>query len=91
MWESVFERAFPLQPYGDYGAMLRHGPMVRAFPKVAAALLSLHTLRLESFTAHPRARGGAPMPRRLRHKDFERIKAWLGGAVEELANFSDRL
>lgn len=91
IWESLFDRAFSGRSYGAYGSILRDGPMVRRFPRAAPALLRLHLLRLESFTAHPRSKGGAPMPRRLKHKDFEHIKSRLSHAVEEIAAFADGL
>jgi hypothetical protein len=49
-----------------------------------AAFSSLHALRLESTTAHPRSQKSGAATRRLKHRDFYAIRNDLILAFDEL-------
>jgi hypothetical protein len=71
----------------SYGNALKAGAptWLRAdFPNLLVGFSALHSLRIRSFTAHPRHTTGAPNTR-IKHRQFYRIRKSILLAFEELA------
>ncbi|WP_156898258.1 RNA-directed DNA polymerase [Methylocapsa acidiphila] len=82
--EVVFRRICPGKIYPKYGVALKHPTLVSLLPKTMKAFEDLHSLRLESFTAHPRSAKSAAGTRRLKHRDFHKLRPALVAAFDEL-------
>ena len=76
-----------LKPPGSrcpaYGHAVKDATLSAALPKAMACLVKLHDLRLQSATAHPRTKAGAPT-RRLKHRDFCKLRQELIDAFDEI-------
>ena len=68
--------------YPNYGVALKNPTVVSLLPKATIILHDLHALRLESMTAHPRAKSGLGT-RRLKHRDFYKLRPALVAAFDE--------
>lgn len=69
----------------NYGHAIKDIALTTALPKTMACFLKLHDLRLQSATAHPRTKAGQP-GRRLKHRDFYKLRPELVNAFDELEN-----
>lgn len=87
VWEIVFTREVIGKAYGSYGAMLKHPALVAKYARASRGFQSLHQLRLESVTAHPRTKSGVAT-RRLKHHDFYRISPYVREAIEEVIDLT---
>lgn len=86
MMEVIWGRLRPSKGYPPYGHAIKDAIITAALPDTMAALLRLHALRLQSTTAHPRAKGGA-ITRRLKHKDYRDIRPYLVKAFDEFEGY----
>ncbi len=84
MTEKVWARLKPGKTYPNYGHAVKDATLRAALPDTMAVFLTLHDLRLQSATAHPRtAKTGRPT-RRLKHRDFYSLRPFLIKAFDEL-------
>jgi len=81
--EKVWLQLKPGKQYPSYGHAVKDAKLRAALPDTMAAFLSLHDLRLQSATAHPRALKTGQPTRRLKHRDFYKIRPALNKAFEE--------
>lgn len=80
----IYIRLKPGKKYPNYGAALKDPKLKDDLPAMMAAFSSLHALRLESTTAHPRSQKSGAATRRLKHRDFYAIRHGLVLAFDEL-------
>ena len=81
--EKVFQRKCPGKIYPPYGSALKNPTLVSLLPNTIKAFQDLHSLRLESFTAHPRSFKSGATTRRLKHRDFYKLRPALVAAFDE--------
>ena len=81
--EVVFGQNCPGKSYPKYGNALKHPTLVSLLPKTMKTFEDLHNLRLESFTAHPRSLKTGAGTRRLKHRDFHKLRPALVEAFDE--------
>jgi hypothetical protein len=79
---EIWSRLKPGKNYPSFGHAIKDTTLNGALPQLMAALLLLHDLRLQSTTAHPRQKAGTPT-RRLKHRDFHRMRPILIAALNE--------
>jgi retron-type reverse transcriptase len=82
--ENIFRRHCPGKNYPNYGSALKHPTLVTLLPNSMKAFGELHTLRLQSMTAHPRSQKTGAGTRRLKHRDFHKVRPSLETAFDEL-------
>lgn len=86
--DLVFERLFgihlPGKGFGNYGAMLANPTLLAALPTVCTEFKTLHDLRCESATAHPRNTKKKIATRRLKHHDLRKTSPGLIRAIKEI-------
>lgn len=82
--EELFKRFCPGKKYPNYGGAFKHPTLVSNLPVTMDAFLTLHNLRLSSFTAHPRSLKSGSGTRRLKHADYRKIAPVLAAAFDEL-------
>jgi len=80
---EIWSRLKPGKGYPNFGHAIKDATLVGALPKLMGSLLVLHNLRLQSTTAHPRQKAGAPT-RRLKHRDFYKLRPYLVAGWEEV-------
>lgn len=80
---EIYRRLKPAKTCPAFGHATKDPTLVAALPKMMAAFLRLHTLRLESTTAHPSSQRTGVPTRRLKHKDFYRLRPALVDAFVE--------
>jgi hypothetical protein len=80
----IYVRLKPGKQYPAYGSALKDPALKGGLPTMMAAFSSLHALRLESTTAHPRSQKSGAATRRLKHRDFYAIRNDLILAFDEL-------
>ncbi|NIZ63490.1 hypothetical protein DL239_21265 [Sedimentitalea sp. CY04] len=80
---KLYGRLKPTKKYG-YGKALNDPSIVAALPTAVPALKALHALRLESSVAHPRNLATGQPTRRLKHRDFYKIRKRLVSAFDEI-------
>ena len=80
---ELWRRLKPGSQCPAYGHAVKDATLSAALPKAMACLLKLHDLRLQSATAHPRTKAGAPT-RRLKHRDFYKLRPDLIDAFDEI-------
>jgi retron-type reverse transcriptase len=80
---ELWRRFKPGSQCPAYGHAVKDAILSAALPKAMACLLKLHDLRLQSATAHPRTKAGAPT-RRLKHGDFYKLRPELIDAFDEI-------
>ena len=81
---EVYRRHKPGKTYPPYGSALKDPVLAALIPTVMACFSNLHQLRLESTTAHPRSLKTGKATRRLKHRDFYKIRQDLVSAFDEL-------
>ena len=81
---EVYRRLKPGKKYPNYGSALRDSNLTAALPTAIPALLALHAVRLESSTAHPRSLKTGKPTRRLKHRDFYKLRSQLVLAFDEI-------
>jgi hypothetical protein len=81
--EVVFQRNCPGKTYPNYGSALKNPTLVSLLPTTIKSFEDLHSLRLESFTAHPRSSKSGAGTRRLKHRDFHKLRPALVAAFDE--------
>ena len=79
---EIWSRLKPGKGYPNFGHAIKDATLVAALPKLMASLLTLHDLRLQSTTAHPRQKAGTPT-RRLKHRDFYKLRPGLIDGFDE--------
>jgi retron-type reverse transcriptase len=84
LFEKLFKKYLPTKIYGNYGGMLKNPAMRAALPKTCNGFATLHSLRLESVTAHPRDEKTGRSTRRLKHYDLYRVRPCLREAFQEI-------
>ncbi|MDP1644950.1 MAG: hypothetical protein Q8L71_05545 [Thiobacillus sp.] len=84
LWETIFSLEVPHKKYGNYGAVLKHPTLLAKYPKACAGFDTLHQLRLESVTAHPRHSKSGMSTRRLKHHDFYKVRLVVQAAIAEI-------
>ena len=84
IWEALYLKCLPGKCYGNYGAMLKHPKLILILPNTAKGFTQLHDLRLQSVTSHPRNTKKGTATRRLKHKDFYKVRDVLQLAVKEI-------
>jgi len=84
IFEALFTKTLPHLTYGQFGNMLKHPTMLATYPDVCAGFDSLHQLRLQSVTAHPRHKASGGKTRRLKHRDFYRVRGSVRGAIQSI-------
>lgn len=82
IFEVLFDRSLPARTYGHFGTMLNNPTMKTTYPTVCTGFSSLHQLRLQSVTAHPRHRGRGT--RRLKHHDFYSVRVSVRSSIQEI-------
>ena len=78
----IWSRLKPGKNYPNFGHAIKDATLVAALPKLMGCLRVLHDLRLQSTTAHPRQKAGTPT-RRLKHRDFHKLRPKLVDAWDE--------
>lgn len=81
---EIFRRKVVGKKYPNYGSALKHPILVSSLPNAMNAFSLLHDLRLESVTAHPRSLKTGVGTRRLKHRDFYKIRPVLQAAFDEI-------
>ena len=81
---EIYRRLKPGKTYPKFGSAAKDPTLNFALPNAMACFQKLHSLRLESSTAHPRSLKTGKPTRRLKHYDFYKIKTALGNAFEEI-------
>ena len=84
IFEALFKKTLPHLTYGHFGNMLKHPTMLATYPDVCSGFDSLHQLRLQSVTAHPRHNASGGKTRRLKHQDFYRVRGNVRGAIQSI-------
>jgi hypothetical protein len=80
---EIWVRLKPTKNYPKFGAAIKDPTLSAAVPKLIAALIVLHDLRLQSTTAHPHSQKTGAPTRRLKHRDFYKIRQTLADAIVE--------
>ena len=81
---NIYARLKPGKKYPSYGNAIKDTVLVGNLPLMTACLEHLHNLRLESATAHPKTRKTGKPTRRLKHRDYHKIRKDLVAAFDEL-------
>lgn len=82
--KHIWDRLKPGKTYPNFGTAIKDATISAQIPNVLIAFDKLHALRLESTTAHPWSKKTGSATRRLKHKDFYRIRRELVAAFDEL-------
>lgn len=82
--EHVYARLKPGKTYPNFGVAIKDPILKARTPNAMSVFDKLHALRLESTTAHPRSKKTGSATRRLKHKDYYRIRKDLVVAFDEL-------
>lgn len=81
---EVYRRIKPGKTYPNFGHAMKDATLKGMLPDTMACFAKLHDLRLESATAHPKTKKTGKPTRRLKHRDFYKIRADLIRAFDEL-------
>ena len=81
---EIYKKLKPGKKYPNYGSALADPNIIRALPVAIPVLKALHDLRLESSVAHPRSLKTGKPTRRLKHRDFNKIRKDLITAFDEI-------
>jgi len=81
---EIWVRLKPTKNYPNFGSAIKDPTLTHSVPKLMAALILLHDLRLQSTTAHPHSQKTGAPTRRLKHRDFYKIRQALADAIVEL-------
>lgn len=81
---KLYERLKPTKTYPSYGSAIKDPVLIAALPDAMACFTMLHALRLESTTAHPRSLKTGKATRRLKHRDFFKVRKDLVQAFDEI-------
>ena len=80
----LYKRLKPGKSYPAFGSAIKDPGLISALPNMMACFAKLHALRLESTTAHPRSLKTGKATRRLKHRDFYKIRKEVIQAFDEL-------
>lgn len=81
---NIYARLKPAKTYPAFGSAVKDPVLIAMLPQMMACFQQLHALRLESTTAHPRSQKTGAATRRLKHRDFYKIRKDLIQAFDEL-------
>ena len=81
---EIYRRLKPGKIYPRFGHAIKDTTLTGMLPDTMACFVKLHDLRLESATAHPKTKKTGKSTRRLKHRDFYKIKPNLIKAFDEL-------
>jgi retron-type reverse transcriptase len=84
MTEKIWAMQKPGKTYPHYGHAIKDTVLGTALHDTMSAFLTLHNLRLQSSTAHPRTTKTGKPTRRLKHRDFYAIRPALIKALDEI-------
>ena len=79
---EIWLRLKPEKGYPKFGHAIKDATLTATLPNLMGALLTLHDLRLQSTTAHPRQKAGIST-RRLNHRDFYKLRPALVVGFDE--------
>lgn len=79
---EIWSRLKPGKGYPNFGHAIKDATLIAKLPSLMDSLLTLHDLRLQSTTAHPRQKAGTPT-RRLKHRDFYKLRPALVAGWDE--------
>ncbi len=79
---EIWSRLKPSKGYPNFGHAIKDATLTATLPNLMGAFLTLHDLRLQSTTAHPRQKAGIPT-RRLKHRDFYKLRPALVAGFDE--------
>jgi hypothetical protein len=81
--ENIFYRYCPGKDYPHFGSAVKNPTLKKLLPKTMEIFDQLHALRLESMTANPRSHKTGAGTRRLKHRDFYKLRPALQAAFDE--------
>ena len=81
---EIYRRLKPGKKYPNFGHAIKDATLTGKLPDTMACFVKLHELRLESATSHPKTKKTGKLTRRLKHRDFYKIKPDLIKAFDEL-------
>lgn len=81
---QIYKILKPNKRYPNYGRSIKDSVLVDALPVAMGSFQELHTLRLESTTVHPRLQRTGLPTRRLKHRDFYKIRPRIADAFDEI-------
>lgn len=86
IYEAIFSKLAVGSTYGAYGGMLNapNQTLKNAIPDTINGFKALHQLRLQSLTAHPRMQRTGRPTKRIKHRDFARIRKPIERAFHEI-------
>lgn len=84
LFSEIYVRLKPGKKYPRYGAAISDPNVQRTLPITTGAFKALHSLRLESSVAHPRSEKTGKPTRRLKHRDFYKVRKELVAALDEI-------
>ena len=82
--EQIYGRLKPGKTYPAFGTAIKDPVLTARLPDLTSGFSALHALRLESTTAHPRSKKTGKATRRLKHRDYYKIRKELTKAFDEL-------
>jgi hypothetical protein len=80
---ELYRRLKPGKGYPAYGHAVKDAVLGAKLPQMMRVLKRLHEVRLESATAHPKTKSTGKPTRRLKHRDFYRLRRDLILAFDE--------
>ena len=81
---EIYRRLKPGKNCPNFGHAIKDAALTGVLPDTMACFAKLHGLRLESATAHPKTKKTGKPTRRLKHRDFRKIKPDLIKVFDEL-------
>jgi hypothetical protein len=84
IFESIYVHHLPGKVYDKIGNAIKHPSMLAYVPRTCDAFGKLHQLRLQSLTSHPRDLKTGKPTRRLKHRDYYKIRPALKAAFCEI-------
>jgi hypothetical protein len=81
---EIYRRLKPEKQYPPYGSAIKDNALIAKLPDTMACFQKLHALRLESTTVHPKSQKTGKPTRRLKHRDFNKIREDLIKAFDEV-------
>ena len=82
--EELYRRLKPGKICPPYGHAIKDPILNATVPTMMACFLKLHALRLESTTAHPKSLKAGTATRRLKHRDFYKLRREVVKAFDEM-------
>ena len=83
MNREIYRRLKPGSACPPFGHAIKDPALTTALPKMMGMFLVLHALRLESTTAHPSSQKTGAPTRRLKHRDYYKLRPMLLEAFDE--------